>query len=260
MPRERPSDPGGRKSHIALDGAFNFRDLGGTVAEDGRLRHGLLYRADALNGLSDADRARVGELGIGLVIDLRERVEHDSNPDRTEETGIRHRYVPLHDNQLMNERGVWQPEQDEQYRLYADRLAHRVAEAVSVVLASDAPVVVHCTAGKDRTGVVIAILLELLRVPRAMIEADYLVSYEFLEASPFWERVSADYRQAGLPQYALDEAKAVPAGSIVIMVLDALIDRYGSLREYLIAHEVPESAITEFRQRMVEVPVPGVSL
>ncbi|GAB2564676.1 tyrosine-protein phosphatase [Leucobacter ruminantium] len=236
---------------MLLDGAHNFRDLGGYAASGSALRPGLLYRADALNALTDADLDTLRGLGIGLVLDLREGTERLANPDRVDGLGVEHRSVPLHDDQLMNAAGVTQPAVDEQYRLYWERFGHRVAEAVGVLLAAERPAVVHCTAGKDRTGVVVAVLLELLGVPRETISADYLVSCRFLAESPFWERAARDYVQAGIPLFTLEEAKGVPRGGIVVEVLDALIERHGSLESFLLAHGIPPESIDRFRARML---------
>lgn len=251
VPRGRSTDPQ-EAVLIPLDGAHNFRDLGGYETSEGKLlRGGWLYRADALNAISSDDQRKLGELGIGRVVDLREDAEREAHPDRIDGLRIDVLAIPLHDNtQLTRERTVVMPA-TEQYLAYAGAFRLRVAEAVGAVLTSECPVIVHCTAGKDRTGVIIAILLTMLGVDRTSIERDYLASYAFLADGPFWERAAADFAVAGLEKAALDESRIVPPGSIVTMVLDAIASKYGDVEAFLAEHGVDRADIEEFRERML---------
>lgn len=170
---------------IDLSGCLNFRDLGGYPTADGRaLRWRQVFRSDALHHLTRQDVARLrDELGIGDVIDLRSSAEL-----RTEGRGalaheaIRFHHVPLYDGETA--RGAPSREMDlaERYALLADFAQRPIAAVIDTLAATDSPSVYHCAAGKDRTGVVSAILLSLLGVPDEVIVADYAATQENLDA------------------------------------------------------------------------------
>lgn len=158
-------------------GAFNFRDLGGLRTVDGRtVRPGLVLRSDTLQALTAADVAYlVQELGLELVVDLRvgpEAVEQGRGP--LVDTPVCYLNAPLRD--LSPVAGLAPDEQAR--RFYLDHLAapeSALATVVRVVCAQAGhPLLVHCAAGKDRTGLVVALLLRLLGVRDSDIIADYL--------------------------------------------------------------------------------------
>jgi protein-tyrosine phosphatase len=162
---------------MKLTGAYNFRDLGGLATRDGgRLRHGRLFRSDTLQELTDEDVARlVDELKIAFVIDLRqaaEAVEEGRGP--LARLPVSYANVPLVDVDAPagapGELTVTQ---------YLDHLEHDPNLVVAVELVASVvhrPTVFHCAAGKDRTGVVTALVLGLLGVDDEQIIADYMVT------------------------------------------------------------------------------------
>jgi protein-tyrosine phosphatase len=157
---------------IPLEGTRNTRDLGGLPAGAGRVRAGMVYRSGALCFLSEADVERLKALGLQTLIDLRTRSEIERDgPDRLSLTDS----IPVR---------LWLPMQSQGQGLAAYRwqIAHndRVLRGFFGVLAEPAsyPVLFHCSAGKDRTGILTALLLEALGTPRQHIMADYLRSQE----------------------------------------------------------------------------------
>ena len=159
-----------------LSGAYNFRDLGGMRARGGGvLRTGRLFRSDTLQELTDDDVARlVDELRITFVIDLRqaaEAVEEGRGP--LARLPVCYANVPLVDLDSAGAPGELTATQ------YLDHLEHDPNLVVAVELVASVvhrPTVLHCAAGKDRTGVVTALLLGLLGVAQEQIVEDYMVT------------------------------------------------------------------------------------
>ncbi|MFR9805178.1 tyrosine-protein phosphatase [Pseudonocardia sp. RS010] len=165
------------QSH-ALEGAFNFRDLGGLRAGPGlRIRPGVLFRSDTLQALSPADVAYLTEeLWLELIIDLRigpEAVAEGRGP--MAEMPVSYLNAPLRDLPVSD-----LPAREQSLHFYLEHLASptsALATLVRVVAAlAGRPLLLHCAAGKDRTGLVTALLLRLLGVDDDDIVADYLVS------------------------------------------------------------------------------------
>lgn len=177
--------------HIALEGALNLRDLGGLpVAGGGVVRRGCVYRSAELCGLTDADHVRLGELGIGVVYDLRNDGERVARPNRLP-AGIQliERGAPSAavERAITVEEQIASrsfPERDDVYftGVYVDmfeRLGPEIRRVLELALDSpERPLLFHCAAGKDRTGIVAAVLLGILGVAREDVVADYVLSTE----------------------------------------------------------------------------------
>jgi protein-tyrosine phosphatase len=205
---------------IELDGAVNVRDMGGLATSDGgTLRTGLLLRSDNLQALTPGDIDRlVNDIGLRHVIDLRSdtEVELEGPGPLTREPA-----VTIHHLSLFAEGGgltdvdadapridtdkilPWQDRQEEggqeserSVGHYLGYLADRPDSVVSALrVMSQGTSIVHCAAGKDRTGVVIAFALHVLGVPREQIIADYAATGDRLEAILARLRSSATYAQ-----------------------------------------------------------------
>ncbi len=192
---------------IELDGAVNVRDLGGLPTGDGRVvARDRLIRADNLQGLSDSDvRRLVDEHGVRAVADLRTETEIESEGPGPM---TRERNVTIHNLSLLPEAGrntdaaaddqnapvllVWQTHEDHKnanqrgaaghYLGYLDDRADSIVGALRLIAHSDGATIVHCAAGKDRTGVVVALALAEVGVRREAIVGDYARTAERLEA------------------------------------------------------------------------------
>lgn len=173
---------------VALDGATNFRDLGGYEGHGGRpLRWRRLFRSDHLGGLTAADREVLAQLGLGSSLDFRGA---DERATATYEVpGVRQHALSIEPTvaQRMNDITAAGREltvsdveglMRDLYRALVQRHAARFAQFFAHLLQAEAPVVFHCTAGKDRTGVAAALLLSALGVPRDIVMQDYLLTNE----------------------------------------------------------------------------------
>lgn len=180
---------------LRLEGASNFRDFGGGVTAGGRrVRRGLLYRSERLSQLSDTDLERLLPLGIALVCDLRGERERKRNPSRWP-PGYQPDQLVLDlsaDLRAGNEalrrlieadpspRGARQV-MIETYRMLPGNAAAGLRELFKRLGDGTGPVLIHCTAGKDRTGFICASILHALGVAYEDILADYLLSAERID-------------------------------------------------------------------------------
>jgi pyruvate,water dikinase len=169
---------------VEFDGCENFRDLGGHVSASGeRVRHDLLFRSDTLESLSDDDHRRLDELGIATVLDLRagSEIERRGRLD-LERHNLRYVHLPLID--VIGDPKAWDPVDAarpeypiEGYRQMLHDGSARLAEVLRLLAEPGAlPAVFHCISGKDRTGLVAAVVLSILDVPRDVVADEYALS------------------------------------------------------------------------------------
>lgn len=176
---------------LALAGATNFRDLGGYAGHGGRpLRWRRLFRSDHLGALTEQDLQVLGELQVLRVCDFRGASERMSAACLI--AGAQVHSLPIEPTVVQRLSSMLEaghkPGESEVVALmqqtYRDFVRHntpRFAALFGHLLASDAPLVFHCTAGKDRTGFAAALILHALGVPREVILHDYLLTNELLK-------------------------------------------------------------------------------
>jgi protein-tyrosine phosphatase len=178
-----------QKESLALAGATNFRSLGGLPAADGRrIRPHALMRADRLVALTAGDWDTLARTGLATVCDLRSEAERAEHPNAIP-AGLRVRALNCEVNndlradpslgRLMradpSARGA-ERVMIEIYRRFPGYMGATLARVAGRLLEGGAPMLVHCSAGKDRTGFVVAMLLYALEVPEELIREDYLAS------------------------------------------------------------------------------------
>jgi protein-tyrosine phosphatase len=178
---------------VRLASADNFRDVSGPDAPyagaDGRtLRRGVAYRSNELQ-LSDADVETLGRLGVGAIYDLRTAHEVEAHPD-ADVPGTRWEHlevtgIPMDAVSTLADRGTAHEVMQKVYRGFVEVEGARTAFATLLrsIADSDAPVLFHCTAGKDRTGWAAALLLHLAGVDDETILEDYLLTNTFSSAT-----------------------------------------------------------------------------
>jgi protein-tyrosine phosphatase len=218
--------------HVEFGSLHNFRDVGGyPTAGGGRIRWGRLYRADALSRLSGSDLDRFAALGVRTVIDLRHGHEIERHGRVRERPGLAYHHLCV-------EHRPWRREEYDPAlglaRFFADRYAElaedgvqELSRAIALIADADAaPVVAHCAAGKDRTGVLVALVLRLLGVAETDIVADYaltgLATQRFIAD---WRADDPD-RPLSWPGYGQAPAEAMR------LFLHELAMRYGSAEAY----------------------------
>jgi protein-tyrosine phosphatase len=232
-----------------LEGAANFRDLGGLPTSDGRIvRRGHIFRSDVLYKLTENDMLVLQPLGIRTVIDLRSHDEvRKSAQSRLRAAGLQHFHVPIVD--------VTEPGADNSLVDQYVQLLRNVGDGFRSIfghLAQDHyPIVVNCFAGKDRTGITSALILGALGVPEGEIVADYALSGQNM------------LRLLHLhPQPGVDPADIPPswiAVDAVIMerFLAAITAEWGSVHGYLTSIGVTHDEITHIQETLiVSTPTP----
>ena len=182
---------------IELDGAVNVRDIGGLATQNGDLTvGGRLLRGDNLQELSAADVARlVGDIGLTTVVDLRSTAELTAEGSAPLQAvgSVRHVHLPVLPEQgsatdMVADALLTREDADRSrypadpvtghYLGYLEDRPEQVAAAVRTIATSGGPVLVHCAAGKDRTGVVVALALSAVGVRSEAIVADYAATGE----------------------------------------------------------------------------------
>lgn len=212
---------------------FNLRDLGGHTTTDGhRVRPGVLYRADGLFRLAGPDLERFAALNIRSVLDLRRPDELATDGRVPELPGLLYRNINLQ-AALWSTMEVAPPDMPEylaaRYAEMADEAlaTGAMAAALGFLVSSPGPTVFHCLAGKDRTGVIAALVLSMLDVPDEAIADDYAASQLAEERHLAW---IAEARP-GLPRLTPDR-NAAPAEAMLTF-LSGLRSRYGSVAGYV---------------------------
>jgi protein-tyrosine phosphatase len=240
------------RRHIAFERLHNFRDVGGYPASDGRtVQWGRLYRSDSLSKLQGQDRDRFLALGVRTVIDLRYPWEINATGRVPDSDGL-----AFH-NFSIEHRPYYQEALDpsvEPARFLADRFAEVALDGVKElrqaleVIAADgsAPVVIHCASGKDRTGLLAALVLALLGVAEEDIVADFALT----ELAT--DRLIADWSAAHWGRTPRWPGYGRAPAEIMRLVLSELAARYGSLRGYAADHlGVDGAVITALRLHLL---------
>jgi protein tyrosine/serine phosphatase len=241
---------------LVWDGCLNVRDLGGHATEDGaHTRFGAVVRADSVRRLSDDGWRELVTYGIGTIVDLRFHSELAADPPRDVPVEVVH--VPVfpepesHHWPEIDALGHGAPDDAAGTRaVYLELLERgrpRFAEAISAVAdAPDGGVLVHCTAGKDRTGLVSALLLRLAGVGVADVGADYALTERYLApVTRAWIDEADDERDR-----ARRVRMSVTPAAAMVGVLEKLERRHGSVAGYLRAGGASPSALDRARGRL----------
>ncbi|MEU8182204.1 tyrosine-protein phosphatase [Micromonospora sp. NPDC049047] len=258
------SDPTGRyrvnvdaiddNRQTSLPATFNFRDVGGCLGHGDRpVRRGRLFRSDSLHRLTEQDRDAFVAIGIRTVIDLRRPTEVQRDGRVPAYQGLTyHNIHPEHDDWA----GVPHDEGASLARYLADRYADLaqtgtagLGEAVGLIADSaNAPVVVHCVAGKDRTGIVCALTLAVLGVDDAQITADYALSSEGSARYSAWlAAINPDGVDVPAP-FLASPAEAMQ------LFLDELREGHGSVEAYLRHAGVTDEQLAALRDHLLAEP------
>jgi protein-tyrosine phosphatase len=243
--------------HLRLEACFNFRDLGGYPTDDGgRVRWRTLYRADGLNRMTATDAQQVRGLGIRTVIDLRtedEVAERGRVP--VEPLGVSYHHLPMLDV-VWDASDVPDPApEDFVFGKYVEMMTTGewcIAEALRVLADPDGhPAVFHCAAGKDRTGMLAAVVLGLLGVPDQAIVEDYALSQPAMQEMMAWFLANAP---DGTDLSVRPPAVFLAAEHATMQsLLDHVRDTHGSMDGWVRDHLGVEPAVVErLRAALVE--------
>lgn len=229
---------------LPLAGGPNLRDVGGYVGENGRfVRWGTIYRSGTLSDLTEADLDYLAHLNISTICDLRTRLEVAKLPDQLPQPTPRQLNLALEskDGRLRRLWDLWRHRNRFDNLLtigYTRLILEQNAPRLSMFLhqlaeADGLPLLVHCTAGKDRTGVLVAILLLLLGVDETTVLADYSLSNYFYH--DFRRLLAEDIEQ--LLRFGYDAAQLEPFyvadPAILTRALVYIRRNYGSVARFV---------------------------
>jgi protein-tyrosine phosphatase len=237
---------------LEWEGCLNARDLGGYATGDGReTRWGAVVRSDSPAALTEAGRAALASYGVRAIVDLRLPAELADDPNPFAEPGD---HGIVYTNVSIIDPGAGFPPNTitlaENYLWSLEQFRDLVAKAVEAVAqAPEGAVLIHCAAGKDRTGLISALLLCLVDVPTETIAADYAMTAEllasrereWLESGPPEER---EAREAMSARYA-------PTAEVMLEVLERLTERFGGVEPYLLEAGVRRDDLERLRERLV---------
>ncbi|GAA0606077.1 hypothetical protein GCM10009547_05020 [Sporichthya brevicatena] len=219
---------------------FNYRDLGGHPVPGGRLRTGLLFRSNAVVGLPHDIAAR---LGLRTALDLREPGEKSAEPPTAGSAQV-------HEVELI----AADPAAPHNLRPFtfwlAENRGHLLADAVRVLAREPLPTVMFCSSGKDRTGVLSALVQSALGVAEDAVLEDYART-EKLMPSDYLALALERSRRAGLPaDQSLDDFGSPP--DLLAAVLAGIRERHGDVAQYLVDHGFAPTDLDRLREHLVE--------
>ncbi len=245
---------------LDLDGPLNFRDLGGyPVGPDRFVRTGLLFRSDGLDTLTPGDAHQLLHgVGLSTVVDLRSEEElARTGSSLLERGGVTVYHLPIVDR-TQQFFGNGDPRISAAYLTIIADAQERFAAAVQLLADLDGPAVFHCAAGKDRTGLLAAFVLDILGVDDDIIADDYALTAAIMPAfrKRIEERMATEpelrkrMEQPGRTPELLDEMLSARA-STIHLVLTALRAEYGSVESWLLQIGLSASAPDRLRHRLI---------
>lgn len=240
-PKDEP-DLATKQRLIPLEGAFNFRDVGGYLTREGRrIPWGRIYRSDEFSELSDADLYTLNDLGLRSIIDLRSLRERKGKENRLP-VGSTYHQIPIYKREPLREylwvalfrRHALPQALGDNYINLAETRAKTFGLALRFLInQQNLPLVYHCSAGKDRTGIVAALILSLLGVAEETIIADYSLSNLGFEHYYMEFVESGRLDRWGVP-YEEFQGLFLVQPSWMKNLLSHLKSKYGSINDYLI--------------------------
>ncbi|GIH11145.1 protein-tyrosine-phosphatase [Rhizocola hellebori] len=226
-----------------------MRDLGGLpTASGGRIREGALIRADSLTRLTEDGVAQVKAAGVRRIVDLRNVDEATDHPFASELD--LYRLAPLIDPAREPDRNKSAERSlADIYCSSLERNTRSIVEGVTAIAdAPDGTVVVHCAVGKDRTGMMVALVLSVAGVPDEVIAEDYALSTECLRADH--EEILASITDEALRRKAVERMSSRP--ETMTTLLSFVRQRWGGVAEYLQAHGITADQLSRLHARLVE--------
>ena len=242
--------------HYPFEGCFNFRDIGGYLNQDGkRVKKGLYFRTGRQDRMSDQDLSKLSDLKISTQIDLRKPDEVlDQGRGPLEAMGANYVNIAVIPeggsdqlSRLVGDTGI----SGKRYLGYLEFGPDSWLSLFKILANKDSlPVVLHCTAGKDRTGVSTAFLLSILGVSRDLIEADYLLTNLDTERQADFIESTVGYPE-GYDRKSMIAAAGVPEEALKGF-LDGVESRWGSAALYLKEIGVTQEQMDAIRNNFLE--------
>jgi len=241
--------------HIALPGTFNIRDLGGYATNDGGTTlWRRLLRADSLHKLDAAGVETLVAEGLVTVIDLRHDSELDTAPNPfAARDGFRYVNINLLADLLPRHDATYEQDVDVLLDLYVrtvDERGEHIREALEAIAAApQGAILFHCAAGKDRTGIMAALLLSIAGVERELILDDYeLTAAQIKPVLGEYEKRAAERGQDLVSLHAIMASRRETMAAL----LDHIDTQHGGVVDYLLATGLSTSTLERLRGRILQ--------
>ncbi|MGK7936512.1 MAG: tyrosine-protein phosphatase [Xenococcaceae cyanobacterium] len=212
--------------HLQLAGCLNLRDLGGYATSDDKFTSWrTLLRGDSLHRLSPENQQAIIEYGVKTIIDLRTLSEVNREPYvLSKSPEISYFNLPLIEEedfpQLMAKKSLL-----EHNYFSLEKRSPKIKEILEIIATKQTAVVIHCAAGKDRTGIIIALLLAIAQVPVKTIAQDYQLSDRYLTS--FYANIQEEAIKKGFAHMLLSPAE------VIMDTFSYLDEHYGGVNGYL---------------------------
>ncbi len=232
---------------ISLAGSYNLRDIGGYETRDGHLvRSGIIFRSGNLDHLPLASQdALVNIYGVKTILDLRSLVERERYLDVfASSSRLTYLALPLVDTTLP----LWQAELPERYHLLLLQCQETLKIILEAIATRDIPLLIHCTAGKDRTGLIIALLLSIAGVLETDIAKDYALSEDYL--ATFFGKVRVPIQNSGGDMQRF-ERDCCASPELMLQTLAFLHHQFGGITNYLRQIGVHEHIRHSLKHRLI---------
>jgi protein-tyrosine phosphatase len=230
---------------LPLEKTYNFRDIGGyRTIDNRRMRWGGVYRSAHLAELTDVDHDLLEQIGIKLVCDFRTIEEAENQPDRLPPDGsMEHRHMPIAHGKFDPAEAIGRIRKGDISWLTDDFMTNNYLKQIDdfaglwkqffefLMDRKNRPLVFHCTAGKDRTGVCAALILLAAGVPESTVIADHALSNSY--NAPVIRRIQHEIRKFGIDPDDMRSYLSAPREAMVAVVSHLRKD-YGSAKDYLV--------------------------
>ncbi|HZJ08821.1 MAG TPA: tyrosine-protein phosphatase [Trueperaceae bacterium] len=249
-PKDRSPAAPPHDRFLDLEGTLNTRDLGGLPLRGGGYTlHGKLFRSDGPIGLTAADVEALLALPLSTVIDLRQGHELEREPSRLlDRPGVDVRNIEVWSHIDANgERPADKYDITAFYLAAIDHAGSAFANAVTVLAEAEGAALFHCTAGKDRTGLLAALMLEAVGVDRDTVIADFALTHDRI--GPLRERLLADAERNGVARTDFQRLLGATP-ELMVPALDHLDARHGGAAAYLRRAGVSDAAMTSLRTKL----------
>lgn len=241
---------------LAIQGTYNIRDLGGISVSDGRsIKPNVVLRSGNLDKLPPTSQQVLIDYGVKTIIDLRDEWEVEHYPNIFEHSEqVQYHNLPLIGDKLSNDE-TWKSETKnytdlaELYINYIEGCKTQIGKIISTLSESQSATIIHCHAGKDRTGIILALVLELIGVSDDDIAGDYALSRENIEHLVQEWRAYTIENNGDLEQLEKD-ADSLP--ETILKMLDYIQIEYETVERYLVDCGVSKVQLEQIRTNLVQ--------